>query len=57
MDNLKQIPRVIYWFELEGIFKGQPVQSPCNEQRQLQVDQVVQILIQFGLECLWEWGI
>ncbi|KAK4825368.1 hypothetical protein QYF61_027121 [Mycteria americana] len=49
--------RIIEWFWLEGTFKGHPVQSPCNEQGHLQLDQVAQSPIQPDLDCLQGWGI
>jgi len=37
---------------LEGTFKVHPVQSPCNEQGNLQLDQVAQSPVQSDLQCL-----
>ena len=36
-------------FELEGILKGHLVQTPCNEQAHLHLDQVAQSPVQLGL--------
>lgn len=41
---------IIEWFGLEGIFKIMQVQSLCHGQGHLPLDQVVQSLIQPGLE-------
>ena len=49
--------RTIEWFGLEGTFKDHLVQSPCNEQGHLQLDQVAQSPVQPGLECSQGWGI
>ena len=49
--------RIIEWFGWEGTFKGRLVQSPCNEQGYLQLDQVAQSSIQPDLECFQGWGI
>jgi len=42
---------------LEGTFKGRLVQTPCNEQGHLPLDQVAQSLVQPDLECLSGWDI
>jgi len=39
--------------ELEGTFKDDLVQLPCNKQGHAQLDQVAQSLIQPHLESLW----
>ena len=46
-------------FELEGTFKGHPVQLLCNEQGHVQLHQVAQSnqVVQPDLECLQGWGI
>ncbi|KAK4818441.1 hypothetical protein QYF61_013128 [Mycteria americana] len=41
----------------DGTFKGHVVQTPCNEQGHLQLDQVAQSPIQPDLECFQGWGI
>jgi len=43
---------IIQFLELEGTFKGHPVEHPCNEWEHAQLDQAAQ-----GLGCLQGWGI
>ena len=47
---------IIESFELEGSLKGHLVLLSCNEQRHLQLDQVVQSPVQPDFECQG-WGI
>jgi len=49
--------RIIEQFELEGIFKGHLVQTPCNEQGHLSLDQLAQSAVQPDLDCFQGWGI
>ena len=42
---------------LEGTFKGQLVQPPCNEQGHPPLDQVAQSPVQPDLECFQGWSI
>lgn len=44
--------KIIEPSELEGALKGYPVQLPCSDWGQLQVDQVAQSAILLDLECL-----
>ena len=44
--------RIVESLEVEGIFKGQLVQIPCNEHRHAQLDQVAQCLIQPQFESV-----
>lgn len=49
--------RIIESFELEGTLKDHLAQPPCNEQGQLQFNQVAQSPIHPNLECPQGWGI
>jgi len=49
--------RIIEQFGLEGTFKGHLVQTPCNEQGHLQLDQVAWSPVQPGCDCFQGWGI
>jgi len=46
-------------FELEGTFKGHPVQLPCTEQGHLQLHQLLRawLVVQPDLGYLWGWGV
>lgn len=48
---------IIESFEFQGTRKGHLLQLPSNEQRNVQLSQVTQSLVQPDLECLQEWGI
>ena len=47
--------RILESFELEETLKCHLVQLPCNEQGNLQLDQVARSLSQSGFECLHGW--
>jgi len=49
--------RILESLELEGTSEGHQIQLPCNAQGQHSTGQVVQDLIQPGLESLQGWGI
>lgn len=49
--------RITEWVRLAVTLKGHLVQSPCSDQRHLQLEQVGQSLMQFDLECFQGWGI
>lgn len=43
-------------FGLEGTFKSNLAQCPCNKQEHLQIEQVSQRPVQPDLECVQGWG-
>jgi len=48
---------IMEWFGLEETSKHHLVQTPCNEQRHLPLDQVAQSPVQPDLACFHRWGI
>ena len=61
-DKFKTHP--FRWFQMSFLsisqnhrIKGHPTQLPCSEQRNPQLDQNAQSLIQSGLECVQGWDI
>jgi len=49
--------RILEQLELEGTFEGHLVEPLCNEQEQLQLDQVTQSPAQPDVECVQGCGI